>query len=302
MRKCKKQNCEFEKKNGNCHFLGEDGLPVQCVGLWAENKYYFIERYLNATCEVRRKFSSKSNAVYIDLFPGPGRCIIREEKREINNGALIAMSREEAPFNEYVFVDVDEENCDALSKRIPAGLKYSHNCGNSNDVVFGIVEKLEEKPYRYHFAFLDPFGPDNLKFTTIKELAKLKRMDLLIHFPLGSIKRNLPKWIGKENTILDEFLGTDEWRKDIDVSNESGVVEKLIKTLEKQLITIGYPQEGLRMAASDTSISSSMSAVPIKNSKDVSLYVLVLAAKHKLAQDIWNSIIRIGPNGQRELF
>lgn len=56
------------------------------------------------------------------------------------------------------------------------------------------------------------------------------------------------------------------------------------------------------MAASDTSISSSMSALPIKNSKDVSLYVLILAAKHKLTQNIWNSVIKIGPNGQRELF
>ena len=36
---------------------------------------------------------------------------------------------------------------------------------------------------------------------------------MLIHFPVGSIKRNIPKWLKSGNgKILDDFLGTDLWK------------------------------------------------------------------------------------------
>jgi hypothetical protein len=98
IRNCKKQSCK--DADGNCPILGSNGLPVQCVGPWVEDKYFFLERYLNASCEARRKFADKNNAVFIDLFAGPGRCIIKNEKREIDSGGIRAFKRDEAPFNE----------------------------------------------------------------------------------------------------------------------------------------------------------------------------------------------------------
>ena len=40
-------------------------------------------------------------------------------------------------------------------------------------------------------------------------------MDLLIHFPIGAIKRNINNWVKNKDTILDKFLGTDKWRDKI---------------------------------------------------------------------------------------
>ena len=79
-RNCKKQSCKDE--DGNCPIPGSDGLPVQCVCPWVEDKYFFLEKYLNASCEARRKFADKNNAVFIDLFAGPGKCIIKNEKEK----------------------------------------------------------------------------------------------------------------------------------------------------------------------------------------------------------------------------
>ena len=42
-------NCKNKKENGNCKISALDGLPVQCVGQWVEDKYFYLERYLNAT-------------------------------------------------------------------------------------------------------------------------------------------------------------------------------------------------------------------------------------------------------------
>lgn len=81
-----------------------------------------------------------------------------------------------------------------------------------------LVEELLKKYYRYHFAFIDPFGPSALKFETLTELAKLDRMDMLIHFPIGPIKRTIKKWIKGKNTILDNFMGTSEWRCKVNVN------------------------------------------------------------------------------------
>ena len=38
------KNCKTDRDV--CPFLGDDRLPVQCVGSWAEDKYYFLQSYL----------------------------------------------------------------------------------------------------------------------------------------------------------------------------------------------------------------------------------------------------------------
>ena len=109
--------CKHIKDNGNCSWLGNDNQPVQCVGAWAEDKYYFLERYLNASREARRKFSDQGNSVFIDLFSGPGRCIVKEKQIEITSGGFRATELNEATFNEYIFCDIDENNIEAFRQR-----------------------------------------------------------------------------------------------------------------------------------------------------------------------------------------
>lgn len=299
LRDCNNNSCKEEE--GNCPVLGEDGLPVQCVGTWVEDKYFFLENYLNASCEARRKFADRNNAVFIDLFAGSGKCIIKGEKREVFNGGLRALQRNEAPFNELFFFDINEANTEALLKRVNNRAGCHIMCGDSNVLVSDLVKALLQKYYRYHLAFIDPFGPDNLKFNTLKELARLERMDMLIHFPIGAIKRNLPIWKKKTNTILDEFLGTDSWRNKIkELPNQ--VFKVLIDVFKEQLKTIGYPEKGLKLVSSDKDIYLGLPTVSVKNTKDVELYVLILASKHSLAQEIWTSIIKMDPKGQKSFF
>jgi len=300
VRDCSKKNCKNEE--GNCPALGEDGLPVQCVGGWSEDKYFFLEAYLNASCEARRKFADKNNAVFIDLFAGPGKCLIRGEKREIPSGGMRALQRDEAPFNELFFFDISKTNTEALLKRVNNKASSHVVCGDSNALVPNLVSSLLQKYYRYHFVFIDPFGPDNLKFNTLKELARLERMDMLIHFPIGAIKRNLPNWKKKTSTILDEFLGTDLWRTKIDGVSGNQIFKILLDVFKGQLKTVGYPEEGLKLVSSGKDIYAGLPTVSVKNTKDVDLYVLILASKHPLAQKIWTSIIKMNPDGQKTFF
>jgi len=287
---------DCKKENGNCPVPAEDGLPAQCVGFWASDKYFFLDRYLSATSEARRMFADKGNAVFIDLFCGPGKCIVRDEGREIDSGGFRAVNLKKVPFNECILSDIDAENIDSFKKRVTDERKCVFVQGDSNKTVKNTVAYLKTSKFnKYHFAYIDPFAPSGLKFDTLKELAQLQRMDMLIHFPIGAIKRNIEGWHDRTDTILDSFLGTTAWRDKIAEAIKHGqknVYPVVLDIFKQQLKGIGYPEEGLKLHES---------AVPVKNKKEVNLYVLVLAAKHKLAQKIWDSVIRIDPTGQRNL-
>lgn len=299
-RNCKENNCKDE--SDNCPVLGADQLPVQCVGAWVEDKYFFLEAYLNASCEARRKFADQNNAVFIDLFSGPGICVIRKKKKEIPSGGMRALQREEAPFNELFYFDINKTNTDALTRRLNNRSNCNIFTGDSNAEAQNLVDILLRKPYRYHFAFIDPFGPDGLKFNTLKQLARLERMDILIHFPIGAIKRNLPNWKKNNSTILDEFLGTDIWRNKIKGVSSNQVFSILLDIFKEQLKSIGYPEKGLKLVSYGKDVYAGLPTVAVKNTKDVDLYALILASKHPLGQKLWSSIIKMSPNGQKKFF
>ncbi|MCL5074008.1 MAG: three-Cys-motif partner protein TcmP [Actinobacteria bacterium] len=295
-------------KNGNCKILGSDNLPVQCVGPWVENKYFFLEKYLNISREARRKFSEKDNAVYIDLFSGPGKCFIngraRNKINEIDNGSLRVIKRDEAQFNEFYFCDIDESNIESLKTRIFNYSEFiynqcSFNSSDSNLYVNKLVEELLLKYWRYHFVYIDPYGPDELKFSTIIELSKLNRIDILLHFPIGAIKRNYKNWTEKEKNILNDFLGTNTWQqKDAKPTN---IYKLLIDTLIEQLKKLGYKNENIGLVSS-IDYEDTIAVAAIKNTKNVKLYELILISKHNIANDFWGKALEVGPNGQKKLF
>lgn len=117
----------------------------------------------------------------------------------------------------------------------------------------------------------------------MKQLAG-KRTDLIINFPLGmAIKRNLKQSFGMEESLLDEFVGDDGWRKYND-ANEN----EFVRYYETRIKALGYTYvEPGRM---------------IRSNNNVPLYYLLFATKHKIAKDFWNKIHQIEYNGQRNLF
>src|SRR5687768_5579403 len=105
-RRCHLSDCEQggeTKDNGNCTAPApDDHLPVQCVGSWAKDKHYYLERYIDATRAVRAKYLRPAGsrpaggAAFVDLFAGPGRCRLRESGQIINGSPLIALANAKA--------------------------------------------------------------------------------------------------------------------------------------------------------------------------------------------------------------
>jgi three-Cys-motif partner protein len=271
-------------ENGNCTVAGPDGRAVQCVGIWATDKHHYLRQYIQATWGVRAKYlkpRGHGGAAFIDLFAGPGMLRVRDTGEIREGSPLIALRHKEAPFSKLIFCDRDPDNIEALGARTAAdGARATVVRGDSNALIEEIATQIPE--HGLNIALVDPFALSALKFRTLELLAKFSRMDLIVHFPTGDIKRNLAQ---HESTkvSLTEALGTSSWTSEVKSMTD---VPRLIEIFKKQLGSLGYGSKAVR-------------SEPIRNNRNLPLYYLVYASKNERGDKIWQSITKNAPSGQR---
>ena len=255
------QGCDPEKgrlPNGNCkQALGSDGLPVQCVGKWSTEKHDYVSRYVEATWGVRAKYLSgpmPGGAAFLDLFAGPGRARVQTTGTEIDASPLIAVNHTQAPFTKVILCEQDPANAGALRQRTAnSASRVAVVEGDCNGLLDQIAAQVPA--YGLNIAFLDPFGIAPLRWKTLRTVGSFKRMDLLIHFPIGDIRRNLtqnPAYL----ELLDDLLGSQKWRNAVTVPSH---VPRLIEFLRARLKELGYAGENVKN-------------VEVRNSRRVLLY------------------------------
>ncbi len=279
-------HCGTRQENGNCPEPLDDGHAVQCVGGWAQWKHHYLSQYIDATWRTRVKYlppNGTGGAAYIDLFAGPGRARIRDTGEVIDGSPLIAMSHEKAPFSKILLCDLESDNVTALKER---SRRYGDRAEvfslDSNAETSAIINAIPN--LGLNLALVDPFRPRDLKWTTIEKLANLQRMDLIINFATGFIRRNLFDSPGYDR-VVDEMLPSDSaWRTAVRSTKE---VSRLIEYFRNGLIDLGYDESCVR-------------CIPVTNRRNVVLYHLVFASKRDLGTRIWNSIARSDPTGQRD--
>ncbi len=269
------------KANNNCTNPGTDGLPVQCVGPWAQEKHDYLRRYIEATRAVRRRYLppvGTGGAGFIDLFSGPGVARVRDTGALVEGSPLIALNHREAPFSSVVLCELDPENVAALRARTANESERVHIIpGDSRET---IDQALMHVPrYGLNLALLDPFAVDALDFSVIRKLATYPRMDLLIHFPTGDIRRNLLQG-AKER--LRRAIGRDT---NVTIARD---VPKAIEEFRAELAALGYTGEAVR-------------SVAVKH-RGLTLYHLMFASKDERGDAIWQSITKTLATGQRQLF
>ena len=273
-----------KESNENCQRPGPDGLPVQCVGPWAEDKHHYLRQYLEATRAVRKDYlppNGPGGAAFIDIFAGPGVVRVRDTGDFHDGSPMIAANHEASPFTDLVFCDIDPQNASALRARASqAPGRATVIEGDSNEVISDVMRHVPK--WGLNIALVDPFALSALKFSTLAQLASVERMDLVIHFPMGDIKRNLWQHESSQHN-MDEALGTSRWRS---IAKGPGDAARLIDVFREQLQTLGYGSKDVR-------------AQPIKNSSNVVLYYLVYASKHPRGDAIWKSVTKNEPSGQR---
>lgn len=261
----------------------DDGLRRAIVGDWAPEKHLRLQKYVDITRAVRRKFGG--NATYIDLYCGPGRARMRKTG-EVGDGSALVAAMEagtHVPFRAIIIGDLDPVNVDACEAR----LKQLVTCpvrsykGTAEANATALLPTLN--PTGFNLAFLDPFNIEALPFSVIQTLAQAPRMDLLIHVSIMDLLRNVRAMMGSGK--LDRFA--PGWENHVNmVGTNSVLMMRIFSYWRGLLINLGYK------------ISTNIERVT--GNRNQPLYWLVLASKHDLADKLWGEVSEVGI--QRRLF
>ena len=187
-------------------------------GPWTEEKLAILKKYLDAYTTALKNKSFR--LIYIDAFAGTGEVeltSVDEGKKEfIEGSAKIAMDVDKKPFDEYIFVEKDQDRCIQLNSLKEA--YQNKNIQIENEDANDFLQNLQKDWRRYRgVLFLDPFATE-VEWVTIEKISSFEALDTWILFPTSAIARMLPlkrepdsissEWANRLNRIY----GDDSWR------------------------------------------------------------------------------------------
>lgn len=256
---------------------GDDGLLADVVQSWTKHKHGRLRHYLSISSAARNKFitSPAHSSAFIDLFCGAGRAWVEETEEWIDGSAVAAwkISKESgAPFTDVYVADKEEEKRRATVERLQRlGAPVREFQGSAVEAAGAVSETVSK--YGLHFAFIDPYGLAPLNFQVIQSLAKIRRMDMLIHISKMDHQRNLRINLQNDASALDSFA--PGWREKIDQNQTEKNIRVQVINYWKELVA-------------ETGKTASENWDLVKGSQGQHLYWLLLVAEHELAQRFWN--------------
>lgn len=273
----------------------DDSLIMRESGDYAKDKLTILEGYIyRFTTAMRGKPWTALN--YIDLQAGSGKNKL-SPSGEIRLGSPLVSLTTQHPFGNYFFVESGKQEFADLKTRVQASPfydrvnLYDQDCNIAIDEIISSLNEIERKKMlgewpNLNLAFIDPEGLE-IQWQTIEKLGKQIRMDLIINFSTSGITRNASNMANNEQeTIIDRFFGTAQWRdiyKEVESKDVSRIRRRLLDFYIDRLNQLGYVnnlQEDLESEEKE-----------FKNRRNVQIYTLIFASKHKLGIQFWNDAI-----------
>lgn len=193
-------------------------------GDWTEKKLEVVERYLDAYTTALK--DQIFQLIYIDAFAGAGDISIGldgGDGRKLLRGSVSrALGVEDKPFDRLVLVEQDPMCFQEL-----VALRKEHQ---NRDILLKKDDAnavLQGLPPRWSgwrgVLFLDPCGTQ-VDWRTLEAVRATEALDTWILFPVGAIRRLLPRWKMPDQVSdawadrLDRIYGGDDWRAVYEVS------------------------------------------------------------------------------------
>lgn len=258
-----------------------DGLIVHPSGPWVKQKYFYLNRYLDIFTK-GMKYRWKGNLTFVDLFSGPGRCLIEKTNEEIEGSSLISL---QYGFKRYIFIEEQKKLIKVLEERCRKSPEFNNIVflpGDCNSIVKETIREIDSSSLSLVFA--DPTGLD-LHFNTIERVALERKVDLLLNIQFGmDVVRNFAQYKKKgDSSKLGLFLGDgvnwDKVNRPLDV----------IKLYKERIRKLGFQIVEFK-------------DITIKNTKNAPMYFLLFASKNPRGLDFWKKIAAKDHSGQLELF
>lgn len=229
---------------------------------------------------------------YIDLQAGPGKNIFRPSSDIMLGSPLIALTTR-FPFSELFLVERGDSEFGALRSRLRTSDRgdcvnlYNDDCNAAIDAIVASIARIDRRYIAgkwpsLNLAFLDPEGLE-VQWRTVEKLANLQRMDLIINFSTSGITRYAGQsFESDEDSIIDRFFGTREWRSIYEKtrhSDNSIVRRELIDFYLNRLSGKGY-------------VTTEREEREFRNLKNVQIYTIIFASKNDLGIRFWNDAVK----------
>jgi three-Cys-motif partner protein len=247
-----------------------DGLPIRDSGAWIATKHQLLTYYAHLFA-TGMKHLWKSR-VYLELFSGPGRCLIRKTGKEDLGSPLKVIEHE---FTKFIFTEMSLPVAEALAKRIESFDNAENSeiwCGDCAEA----IQRIRIPSGSLTLAFIDPTGISHAPFSLIEALHRKTRCDLLINIQHGmGIKMNIHQYTpdADEQSALTKFLGNDSW-KQIPRHNPREFFRGVLEIYKKQLDNLGFGFAGRE--------------VLVTNDQNTPLYLLLYASGHPKGKEFWD--------------
>lgn len=242
---------------------------------------------------------------YVDAFAGSGTVRVKEGaglEQDVPGSAVRALDIKDRPFDRLLFIEKDSSNAIGLRDIICASgdeERASVKEGDANDHLVQFARWLGAAGQYKHRAliFIDPFATQ-VNWTTIEELARSKRCDVLMLIPLMAVRR-LVKRDGfpmqSHQDALTRIFGDESWRRLYQSMNDQAfsspgfraIVELYVERLETIFVRVVDPRRTLGA------------------SSERSMFTLLFAAANergaKVATDIASGVLKAAQGSQRRM-
>jgi three-Cys-motif partner protein len=210
---------------GDHYWQDENGLWVENVGPWAKEKLEILTDYIQISSATRRKYT---HCAFIDVFSGPGRSRIRDTPDFIDGSPIAAyrQSLKSQPFSAFHISDADHDLAASAEIRLQnLGCNVQVTEGPASVALPDIVGRLNSSGL--HLALLDPHNLGTLSFDLFEALAKLQRIDVIVHVSLSDLQRNADRYTSVAHAQFNNFA--PGWREVIkaDMNQTSLRAEKI---------------------------------------------------------------------------
>ena len=298
---CQGTNCperEGLDNDGLCTHTSSklDGLPVRCVGEWSAEKIYWLVRYFGIFTGSMFPLW-RGNLNYVEICSGPGRCIARGAREEIDGTSLaIVGSPGFQKLRAALFIDNNQKVVDTLNQRFSASgasPRAKAIIGDYTDLA-GMAHLLGSLPQGcLNLVFIDPTDC-SVPFDTVRQLSvTLKNVDFIINVALGTdANRNLARAICNpthktSRHKYESFLGAPGF-----CSRPETIAKAKLKDFD-DLRRLFREQYGASLKQEGFIYTHPISVEHY--------YYLLFASRHPTGYHHWQQILTVDPAGQRTL-
>ena len=207
-----------------------DGLRARDNGEWGKEKLSFIDSFAPPALHVTK---TKRDRVYVDLFAGPGKNIVRGslQRTEYDGSPLRALqmrasASSEIGFTHAYLVNYHRRDHAALEERVAR--LYSSGMAvvprnnvhiilaDANEAIGEIFGQIHPKAYAFVFADIE--APRHWPWRSVEALTSggHSSVDLYSLFPLDMAIVRLMSWRDRGTSRyaaqLRDYFGTDDWQ------------------------------------------------------------------------------------------